>query len=101
MMWFLFLHRNKSVDARAAQEIEERAFDTVREIVSENYFFYVICFCDFFEFFVSPISEVSFGAFLGFRSFDYNELHSFEKCSYKLLICSVSYSDFMITMYKK
>ena len=100
-MRFAFLHRQESVDVGTAQEIEERAFNAVCEIVSENKFIDIMFFCIFFEFSISPIPEVSFGVFLWFCFFGYDERGSVKKLLYKLFILFVSCSDSMITMYKK
>gem|GEM_PF-2348177 len=100
-MLFTFFHCQESVDIRTAQEIEERTFDAVREIVSENNFFYIIFFCLFFEFSISPIPEISFRVLFCSFSCDDDKLSSCKKCPDEFFIFRVSLSCLMITMYKK
>lgn len=101
MMWFVCLHSDESVEIRSAQEVEERAFYAICEIVSENDFFYSEFFCVFFEFSVPPFSEFCFCFFSSFFSFYDDELCSFKKFFYKNFILCIPRSGSMVTMNKK
>lgn len=99
-MWLACLHRQESVDVRAAQEIEERTFDAVREVMSEDDCFDIIFLRLFPELAISPLPEIGFGIFFLACPFDDDELGSFEKYPYELLIFGISGPGSMITMYK-
>lgn len=100
-MMLLCLHSDKPVDIRAAQEIEECAFDAVCQIVTKNQLIDMVFFCLFTKFSVSSVSKLCFTSFFFAFSGDNDELCSLKKCCDECLIGFVPSSCSMIAMYKK